>query len=98
MRWRDVPGPWRRLRVGDWIRIVRMPSDASKPGCTFPPETRALYRRLIARRRPLRVFRKDDDGLPWVRCRFAVRGGREYHELAIMDDSWVAARPRKRAP
>ncbi len=81
---------WRRLRVGDRIRIVRMPSDADTPGNTFLPETRRLYKKLIARGRSLRIYMIDEYGLPWVRCRFRRKNGSwEHHWLAVNDDSWV---------
>jgi hypothetical protein len=86
---------WRDLRVGDRVRIVRMPSDADAPGITFHAETRRLYKRLIARRRSVRVFEIDEWGLPWIRCRFRLKDGRwEYHWLAINDDSWIRVKCR----
>lgn len=85
----------RSLRVGDRIRIVRLPWDANAPGQTFFPETRKLYEKLIARGRPLRVFKIDEHGLPWVACRFRRRNGSwEYHWLAIDEDSWVRVKSR----
>jgi hypothetical protein len=84
---------WRELQVGDPVRIVRMPSDADAPGYYFAPETRRLYRKLIVRARPARVFQIDEFGLPWVRCRFRRKNGTwEHHWLAINDDSWVRVR------
>ena len=86
---------WRGLRVGDRIRIVRMPWDADAPGYTFPPDLRRVYRRLIARRRPLRVCEIDGQGLPCVRFRFRGRGGSwRRHWLAIADESWARVRSR----
>jgi hypothetical protein len=87
----------RELRVGDRVRIVRMPSDADAPGFYFAPETRRLYKKLIARNRSVRVFKIDADGLPWIACRFRRRNATwEYHWLAINDDSWVRVRTRQR--
>ena len=40
--------PWRELRLGDCVRIVRLPSGVDEPGYTFLPPTRRLYERLIA--------------------------------------------------
>src|SRR5207237_7537709 len=88
---------WYQLRVGDRIRIVRMPSDANTPGTTFFPETRRLYKKLIARRRPVRVFQIDEWGLPWIRCRFRLKDGSwEHHYLAVNDNSWVRVKRRAR--
>jgi hypothetical protein len=82
--------PWRDLRVGDRVRIVRLPSEVDARGYVFHRDTRDLYQRLIARRRPSRVFEIDQLGLPWIRCRFRRRDGSwEYHCLAINDDSWT---------
>lgn len=86
---------WSELRLGDRVRIVRMPGDANAPGWTFFPETRQLYTRLIARGRSVRVFRIDKRGLPWIRCRIRRRDGSwEHHSLAINDESWVRIRSR----
>ena len=81
---------WEELRVGDRVRVVRLPSAWDNPGYQVFPCTRRLYRKLIERRRPLRVYELDGWGLPWVRCRFRLRsGGWESHFLALNDDSWV---------
>jgi len=88
---------WRDLRVGDRIRIVRLPSQWNEPGCRVPPCTRRLYQRLIARRWPVRVHGIDESGLPWIHCRFRGKSGRwEYHYLAVNDDSWARVKKRKR--
>src|SRR5207245_10643966 len=77
-------------RVGDRIRIVRMPSGSDRPGYYFHQDTRRLYKRLIARRRPVRVSRIDESGIPWVQCRFRRKNATwEHHWLAVNDDSWV---------
>jgi hypothetical protein len=87
--------PWRRLRVGDQVRFVRMPRGVDAPGYRFPRCTRRLYERLIERGRPSRVFKIDAWGLPWIRCRFRHKDGKwEYHILAINDDSWVLVQSR----
>jgi hypothetical protein len=81
---------WCDLRVGDRIRIVRLPSEWNLPGYHVPPCTKRLYQRLIARRRSVRISEIDELGLPWIRCQFRSRsGGWEYHFLAVNDDSWV---------
>ena len=83
------------LRVGDRIRIVRLPSAWDRPAYLVPPCTRRLYRRLIARGRPVRVYEIDRQGLPWIHCRFRRPDGRwEHHFLAIDAGSWVRVRKR----
>src|SRR5437660_3280918 len=74
---------WRKLRVGDRIRLVRLPSEFNQPGYYLHRETRQVYKRLIERRRPLRVYKIDEWGLPWIRCRFRRKDGSwEYNSLA----------------
>ena len=86
---------WKSLRVGDRIRIVRMPSGVDEPGYTFHPETRRLYERLIERGRSLRIAELCDWGLPWIGCRFQLEDGTwEHHSLAVIDDSWVRLQSR----
>jgi hypothetical protein len=76
-----------------------MPWAAYTPGVSFFPETRRLYRKLIARKRPVRVFQIDEYRLPWISCRFRLPSGRwEHHWLAINDDSWVQVKPRNPLP
>ena len=75
------------LRVGDRIRLVAFPTEWDQPGYRAPRSTRKVYRRLIERRRPLRVYQVDEWGMPWVACRFRdPRGNWEYHWLAIDGD------------
>jgi hypothetical protein len=86
---------WRDLRVGDRIHLVAMPSEFAQPGYFLAPCTRRVYERLIARRRPVRVFKIDEWGLPWIRCNFREHDGRwGYHSLAFNHDGWVRVRPR----
>jgi len=88
---------WRKLKVGNRIRIVRMPSEFSRPGYSVAGFTKKLYRDLIARGRSLRIAEIDTDGRPWVSCRFRLKDGRwDYHYLAVDDDSWVRVRHRRK--
>ena len=86
-----------RIRAGDFIRIVRLPGAFDEPGYRVHPDTRRVFRRLLRRGRPLRVFDVDRQGLPWVRCQFRGRDGRWiYHSLAVEPDAWVKVRKQKR--
>ena len=90
---------WKSLRVGDAVRIVRLPTTFGflAPGTTLAPTEVRLYRKLIARRKPVIVHEIDRDGRPWIRVRFRQRNGKlDIHFLAIDDDSWVRVRRRKR--
>lgn len=85
------------LKVGDRVRIVRLPPQWETVGYHVPASTRAVYRKLIERGRPLVVREMDERGLPWTWCRIRGRGGRlEHHALVIDDGCWVRVKPRKR--
>jgi hypothetical protein len=82
--------PWRDLKVGDRVRIVQLPTASKQPGYYLAPETRRLYKQLIARRRSVRISHLDACGLPYIYCRFRQEDGSwEHHWLAVNDDSWV---------
>ena len=97
-----TPDDWRTLKVGDRVRIVRMPTGVDEPGYTFHPDSRRLYERLIdrcRRGRSLRVFEICEHGLPWVQHRYRDEDGVRHHEwLALNDDSWVRVKPRAKPP
>ena len=91
----DPPEPWQSLKVGDRIRIVRLPSEIEKPGYVFPECTRRLYELLIKRGRPLRISEIDEWSIPWIWCRTKDEDGSwTHHALAVNDDSWVRVKPR----
>ncbi len=89
---------WQELRVGDRLRPVAAPPEWQQPGYLLPAETAELWRVLVARRRPLRVYEVDACGAPRVKCRIRTdTGGWEYHFLAITHGGWVRVaddRPR----
>lgn len=72
------------LIAGDRIRITKVPG-----GCQ--PETVDVYERIIARKRPVRIYEVDEYGTPWYEVRIRVEGRIEYHHLAVMeeDENWV---------
>jgi hypothetical protein len=79
---------WRDLRVGDRVRIVRLPGQTI-PGYYLHEETRQLYEHLIAEGTVLTVYEIDGDGLPWIEYPFKDEEGETgYHFLAINEDSW----------
>jgi hypothetical protein len=95
-RMRRTKDNWRSLRVGDRVRFVRVPSFQGVVGGGLLPETLRLYKKLIARGTPQRVFQLDEYGLPWIACRFRRKNGKwEHHWLAINDDSWVLVKSRQ---
>ncbi len=79
------------LKVGDRIRITAVPG-AGIPGYVIFPETVRVYRKLIARGRPVRIYAIDEYGSPWFACRFRTKAGKwEHHFLAVYDGdtNWV---------
>lgn len=92
---------WRTLKVGDRIRIVRLPSAASMSvanGHVLPADTRRFYKRLMALKKRLTISEIDGDGRPWIQCTLRRKGGGlDYHFLAVDDDSWVRVKSRKRS-
>ena len=91
------PKLWRRLRVGDRIRLVEIPREFSQPGYFIHRDTMRVYKRLLARRRSLRVYRIDEWGHPWIHCQFRRKDGRwDYHSLAVNHDGLVLVRPRRK--
>ena len=87
------------LRVGDRVRIVRLPPAWDNPQYHVPAPTRRLFRKLMDRGRPLRVREVDERGEAWVWCRFRGKNGRiEHHGITIDDGCWVRVKaPRKRS-
>lgn len=86
------------LQVGERVRIVRLPTVWKTAQYKVSRTMRDVYRRLIARRRPVRIDEIDMRGLPWIRCQFKDRSGQmEYHFLVLDDGSWVRVVPRKSA-
>ena len=83
------------LKVGERVRLVRLPPHWADPAYHVPWSTRDVYRRLIARRRALRIDEVDEHGA-WVRCQFPSRAGRmHYHHLVLDDGCWVRVVSRK---
>jgi hypothetical protein len=90
------PNLWKRLKVGDRVRLVHMPTEFSRPGYLIYPCTLRAYRRVIARRRPQRIFQIDAWGVPWISFRFRMKNGKwEGHWLAVNHDGLVLARHRR---
>ena len=87
---------WRTLRVGERIRIVRVPIEFGQPGYFVDPDTRRLFELLVQRGRSHRIAWIDDSGLPYIDLRFRrFRGRRMYEGLGLVEDCWVRVRPRR---
>jgi len=84
---------WRRLKVGDRVRLVEFPPTFLRPNSHLHRDTIWVYKQLVARGRPLRVSRIEYGG-PWLDCRFRRKGRLEYHSLLINHDGIVRVKPR----
>lgn len=82
---------WRSLRLGDEVRIVRVPSLFNYPHYHNGEweETFSLIRQLIINQVVLTITEIDEDGRPWIEYESTdSHGSRTSHTLAMDDDSW----------
>jgi hypothetical protein len=87
---------WRRLRVGDRIRLVEIPLNFLDWN-SLHPETKQAYRYLVKRRSPVTVYEIDEYGMPWVKFQFRGRNGRvRYDHMAMNHGGVVLVTRRKR--
>jgi hypothetical protein len=91
-----MPDP-RRLRVGDRIVYVALPDEWRRPEIRVHAASRRFLRTIVARGRPVRIARVDDDGRPWFRARMRRKDGRlEHHEWCVVETTgWRRVAPRK---
>lgn len=90
----DSDEKWKTLRVGDKIRIVRIPSLFSAPRYHDGDwdETFAFYEHLITGEHTLTIAHIDEDERPWIEFETTDSDGAiESHSLAVDDDSWEPA-------
>jgi hypothetical protein len=91
--------PWQKLRVGDRIRFVHMPTAFSREGYQLHRDTRQAYKKLIERGRAgrsVRVSKIDEWKMPWVSFQLRRKDGRiEYHSMLINHDGWVLVKHRR---
>jgi hypothetical protein len=84
----------RALKLGDRVRVVRLPPMWATPGCRVPASTRRIYKLMISRRRAVRIFEVNYTGA-WVRELVRGWGGRlEHHHITLDDGCWVRVRHR----
>ena len=86
---------WQALKPGDRVRLTEYPSEFLRPGIYMHRDTVRVYKRLVARGRSLRVAWIDEDGHPWIECRFRRKNGKwEYHSLMLNHGGLVRVRKR----
>jgi hypothetical protein len=93
-------GHWRNLRIGDRIRLLRVPeSDLRqrerelRDGAEMAGWTADTLERIIAIDPVVTIDEVDEYGAPWFHYELvALDGSAEYHALAITEDeSWELA-------
>ena len=89
---------WRRLKVGDRVRLVEMPPEFFGEGYYVHRDTMRVYKMLVARGRSVRVFKIDAWESPWIRCGFRRSSGKmEWHDLSINHDGLDKVNPRAKS-
>jgi len=83
------PELWRKLQVGDRIRIVHLPCEFTSHDYTLHPETEWLYRYLIDSRTVLKIEKIDDDGYPWIEEVVVMRDGVESFEWLMVNHDGI---------
>jgi hypothetical protein len=88
-----------RLKVGDLVRITDVAGNGAKD-YYLHPETRRVYKKIIARNRPVRINRIAY-GEPWYTVGFKRKDGSwEWHDLSVndSDNNWekVGAKRKNR--
>jgi len=85
------------LKVGDFVRFVRIPDEWSQSGHHVPRETMAFMKKMIRRSWPSRISQLDDSGYPWVEARIRERG-KLMHHIWLITESTGWRRVRRRTP
>jgi hypothetical protein len=86
------------LKVGDRIRIIGIPGEGV-PGYFIHADTKYVFRKLVARGTPVRIYEIDAYGTPWYQCRFRIKNGKmETHWLAVCpgETNWKMVKRRNR--
>jgi hypothetical protein len=87
-----------KLKIGDKIRIIRVPGEGI-PNYYIHRDTVRVYKKIIARRQPVRINRIDEYGSRWFSCRFKMQNGTwEWNYLAVYEDdnNWVIVKRKSK--
>jgi len=86
-----------QLKVGDRIRITKIPGEGIS-SYYLHPETKAVYKKILARKRAVRISEIDEYGVPWYICKFRCQNGKwamHFLSIAENDDNWQLVQRRK---
>lgn len=74
------------MKAGDRIVIIAEPQPDSEDWYMHP-DTRELYRKLIARKRSVRIYMKEEVGVGWFNVRFKQPDGTwEHHTMVVFEE------------
>lgn len=79
---------WRELKVGDQVRIVRLPAEMVTYSTELVKELEPVYRKLIDTGMALTIDQVDEYGTPWISWEEGEGEGWISESLALNDDSW----------
>lgn len=92
-----MPDP-KGLKIGDRVRFVDLPEEWKRPGVGVPTSSATFLKILIARGRPCRIARVDEDGFPWIEARTRRRDGRVIHHSWCIFESSGWRKVERRSP
>ena len=86
------------LKIGDQIRIIAIPGEGDVD-YYLAADTRWVYKKLIAQKRPVKITEIDEDGTPWYEHRFLKGKYRGWHSLSVAEDdkNWVLVKHRAKS-
>ena len=95
---KDEIRDWRKLRVGDRVRIVSVhPVEQQRYEQGGGDFTVRVLRRLVKKRSIRTIAWIDDLGYPWFNYSFRHRGKMEDHSMSLGEgDWWVSVKPKRR--
>lgn len=77
---------WEKLKAGDMVLLVKMPSEFSNKDYCIHKDTLRVYKAILNGNKPLKIKSIDEDGIPWAEFREEYRGSKLKHFLAFNHD------------